>query len=157
MRPAALTINRLKHYYEKLKEFPTLFNSWVTDEEEFLNSFLRQGPDGIIATGLIWEVDDVGIFYLTEIIPGQDGLGHFTFWDKRTKGREELIREMVRFVFQFLKLHRITVEVPLYTAPWLPKFVENIGFVKEGRKREAVKYKGEWFDVNVYSILAGEV
>lgn len=156
--PARLTIERLHFYYDKLREFPTLFNSWVTSEEEFYNSFLGHGPDGeLVAKGLIWEVDDVGLFFLTELIPGQDGLGHFTFWDRRTRGREELLREMIRFVFQFLKLHRITVEIPLYTAPWLPRFVEKVGFVKEGRKREAALYEGQWFDVNIYSILSGEI
>jgi RimJ/RimL family protein N-acetyltransferase len=159
VRAAQLSLEKFKYYYEKLSQFDTLFNDYIKgDFQAFVECFLYQDAQGQIRpTGLIWDVDDVGILYLAEIKPGQSAQAHFTFWDRRLRGREKLIREACRHVMDELQLHRITVEIPLYATPTM-KFVENnLGFKKEGRMREAVLYNGDWFDVNLYSILDHEV
>ena len=159
MRPATLSFKTLKGYYDRLKEFKTVFNSYVANNiDDFIKLFVSgEGQDDVRATGLIWEVDDVGILYLTEIAIGHDALAHFNFWDRRFKGREKLLRGMIRYVMDEFDLHRVTVEVGMFAAPWLPSAVERVGFVREGRKREAIKYDGEWFDCLVYSMLKSEV
>jgi len=159
VRPAVLTFETFKGYYDKLKKFKTVFNSYVENNlDDFIKLFVSgDGKDDIRATGLIWEVDDVGILYLTEIAPGHDALAHFNFWDRIFNGREKLIRGMVRHVMDEFALHRVTVEVGMFAAPWLPKAVERIGFKREGRKREAIKFDGKWFDSIMYSMLRSEV
>lgn len=152
-----LTTEKLKSLWENLKEFDVLFNDVVhQDPESFVRVFLSGNGDDIVSNGLIWEVDDVGILYITDISRYQ-ATAHFSFWDRRIKGREELIRRMIRWVFDNFGFHRLTVEVPLYASPWLSRAVERIGFTKEGRRREVVPYKGQWFDTNIYSILEHEV
>ncbi len=159
VRPAELSFAVITGYYDKLKEFKTVFNSYVRNSlDDFIRLFVTgDGGDGVRATGLIWEVDDVGILYLTEIAVGHDALAHFNFWDRRLRGRENLIRGMMKHVMEMLDLHRVTVEVGMFAAPWLPAAVERLGFVKEGRKREALRYEGEWFDCIIYSMLRSEV
>jgi hypothetical protein len=154
-----LTFETLKGYYDKLKEFKTVFNSYIANNlDDFITLFVSgNGKDDIRATGLIWEVDDVGILYLTNIAVGHDALAHFNFWDRRLRGRENLLRGMTRYVMDEFDLHRVTVEVGLFAAPWLPAAVERTGFKKEGRKREALKYEGKWFDSIIYSMLKSEV
>ncbi len=127
------------------------------DPQSFLEVFFSPDSSGEPSPqGIIYEVDDVGILYLTDIRAGVSALAHFNFWDRRFRGREELCREMLRYAFRKFKFHRITVQVGLYAAP-LMTAVERLGFIKEGRMREATLYKGAWFDVNLYSILEREV
>ena len=102
------------------------------------------------------DVDDVGIFFLNEIIPHQSASAHFVFWDKRFRGREELCKEMLRYVFEQYKFERIQVEVPLYAYHTMDA-VENLGFVLEGRIRRAILYHDKWFDVNLYSVLPSDL
>lgn len=158
IRPARLTTSVLQGYWERLKEFDVLFNDEVRqDLDSFIGIFLSGDlNDEIVANGLVWEVDDVGIIFVTDITPSA-AKGHFSFWDRRVKGREVLIRQMTKWLFNQFGFHRITCEVPLYAAAWLSRTVEKAGFKKEGRLREVVRYKGQWFDVNLYSMLNHEV
>lgn len=158
VRFSSLSIERLHHYYQELSKFDVLFHDYVRgDPDAFIKTFISIDAAGQVhPKGLIWEVDDVGILYLTDIRPGFEAEGHYTFWDSRFRGREDLIRQMLRFIFDEYGFHRIYTRVPLYSPPAL-KAAERIGFVKEGRLREATLYKGKWFDMNIYSILNGEV
>lgn len=158
IRLASLSTEKLRHYYDNLKQFRAIFNDHVNGSfERFANLFLSQNVEtgALQPRGLIWEVDDVGILFLTEVDEVQ-GEAHFTFWDRRLKGRENLIIEMVRYVFMHYKIHRIETRVALYATP-IMLAVERMGFKAEGRLRDAILYEGEWFDVNVYSILSHEV
>lgn len=155
VRWTPLSYEKLNYLWEKLSKFPTLFNSEIKTVDDFINSLIDYSGGEVKARGLVWEVDDVGIFYLTDIYPGYQAAGHFTFWDGRFNGREGLIKEMIRYVFEEYQFHRIVAEVPLYSRPAL-RAAERTGFVKEGRLRKATWYKGEWWDVNLYSILEEE-
>lgn len=152
--PVQLTIERLRHYYEKLSGFDVIFNDFIgNDFENFLACFLYQdGEQNIRPTGLIWEVDDVGILYLTDIRAGLDAKAHFSFWDQRLRGREDLVRGMCVYVMEEYDLFWLIVEAPLYSRPTL-KFVERVGFEKQGRLEDAVPYKNELWDVNLYILL----
>ena len=151
-----LTIDKLREFWDKSSKFPTLFNQRVSSLEVFLSSFISEGKDGKPkANGLIWEVDDVGILYLTDIYPVFQATGHFTFWDGRFRGRELLILKMLEYVFEEYGFHRIMTEVPFYTQPTMGA-VERIGFVREGRLRKATRYRDEWWDVAIYSMLREE-
>lgn len=147
-------MERLRELWELLKPFDTLFGDFVNgDFEHFVRMFVMQDSNGVpVPTGLFWDIDDVGMFSLTEIKPLDSGLAHFLFWDQKFKGREELCRGMIRYAFETYKFHRVRTEVGLF-APHTLNAVKRIGFVQEGRKRQAVMYKGDWFDVNTYSIL----
>lgn len=164
VRRPQLTLEKLRYYYENLKDFDVIFNEYVENSfRGFVGQFIQQDASGnIIPTGLIWEVDDVGILMLQDIRPEYEALAHYNFWDQRFRGREELCREMLRYLFNKYGFHRIITEVGLYAKPAM-NAVERIGFEKEGRKREATLYKpndadeAEWWDVNLYSILEHEV
>lgn len=158
MRPVALSTERLRSYYDRLKEFDVVFNDHLPNTPEgFASIFLTVNDDfSVSANGLLYEVDDVGILYLTHIIPNYSALAHFAFWDRRLRGREELIQKMIRFAFEFFGFQRIETRVAMFAVPMMAA-VERIGFKKEGRAREAILKDGEWFDANLYSILRKEV
>jgi len=155
--PTQLSKDRIQFLWDKLKEFDTLFNDFVRgDYAAFVNHFIVQVDGQPMSAGLFWDVDDVGILLLKNIIPMQSAETHFVFWDRRFKGREGLCRGMLKYVFELYKFQRIEVRVPMYATDTLVA-VERLGFVKEGRIRRSVLYKDDWFDVNLYSILPHEV
>jgi RimJ/RimL family protein N-acetyltransferase len=155
--PVALSTEKLRYYYDKLKEFDVVFNDHVPNTPGgFASIFVTVSEDlTVSANGLLWEVDDVGILYLTHIIPGLSALAHFSFWDRRLRGREELVRRMIQYCFLKYRFQRIETRVALYANPVLAA-VERIGFVKEGRARKAVRRGGDWYDVNLYAMLREE-
>lgn len=157
VRLAHLSAERMAFLWEKLKDFDTLFNDFVKDDyAAFVNHFVMEVNGQPVPTGLLWDVDDVGIFFLHDIIPHQSATAHFVFWDRRFRGREQLCVEMLRYAFENYKFERIKVEVPLYAYHTMDA-VESIGFVLEGRLRRAILYHDRWFDINTYSVLLDDL
>jgi RimJ/RimL family protein N-acetyltransferase len=157
VRLMPLSVENMRFLWEKLSQFPILFNRHIQGIDDFINTFISQNPDGSLRpNGIVWEVDDIGIFFLTDIYPAYQATGHFTFWDRRFRGRRDLIRAMIAHTFKEFGFHRIIAEVPLYAMPTIHA-MEGIGLIKEGRMRKAAWYNGEWWDCNVYSILEEEV
>lgn len=160
VRFMTLEMEHLKIFWEKARHFKTLFGEEISgDFRKFVEVFLRTSSSGVVEpAGLFWVVDDfVGVFYMTRIEVLQDALVHYSFFDGRTKGRSELAREMMRYVFREYGFNRLTVELPYFASKSAFKFAEEIGFVHEGRKRQAVRYSGQLFDVNCFGILRSEV
>jgi RimJ/RimL family protein N-acetyltransferase len=156
--PLRLTPESLAKLYSLSRPHPTLLGEWIRTPIDFAKLWVTELADGTLDPKcLVWVVDEyVGIFYLTDIQAGIDALCHYCFFDSRTKGRADLTRNMLRYVFQEYQFHRLTIEVPLFAHAAFP-FVESLGFIREGRKRHCRYYKGEWFDVNIYGMLADEV
>jgi RimJ/RimL family protein N-acetyltransferase len=151
--PTKLDVDRLKELWEKLKDFDVLFNDFVEgDIQAFMGHFIRVEGDQVKPQALIWDVDDVGILYINQIRPLDSCQAHFVFWDRRYRGREELIKSMCKFLFKEYKFRRINVQWPLY-AKFSIHFMERMGFVNEGRLREATLYKGDWFDLMLFSLM----
>lgn len=157
VRFVELTMEKLLEFYNRLKEFDIIFNDdFPNDPIAFGQLFLNQSPNGFVqARGLIWEVDDVGILYLTNI-GLKSATAHFSFWDRRMRGRHELVKAMIKYVMLEYGFERIETRAGVH-APRAITAVELIGFVKEGRLRKSVSYKGKLFDANVYSLLREEV
>ena len=156
--PMPLTPDNLRTFWEKSRQFRTLFTEEVNgDFKKFLELFVSREGNELQARGLFWVIDDfVGVFYMTHITPVEAQV-HYTFFDRRHFGREELTREMLRFGFRQYGFKRLNVEVPLYASKNTFGFVDALGFKREGRKRKAAEYKGERFDVACFGILAEEL
>lgn len=167
--PIVFTLPNLQKFYDKAKRFPTLYGKEIIDSpEEFIKLFLvPNGEDSFTLNGLFWGICDnenldnlVGVFYMTDIMPSE-ALVHYTFFDRRHKGREKLVKEMLKYVFNTYKFQRLAVEIPLYTISKHKnqntiRFIVNCGFFYEGKKRKAAHYRGDWYDINMYGILRTE-
>jgi RimJ/RimL family protein N-acetyltransferase len=86
---------------------------------------------------LTWEVwregELVGILLLWRIVPKQDALFHFLFFDRNLVGKIRLLRRFLRFCFEDLGFQRVSMEVP--------EDVEKlISFV---RRKLSFRYEGE--------------
>lgn len=155
--PVQLTPEFLREFWEKSRQFRTLFTDEINgDYKKFLELFLSMDGDNIRAHGLFWVVDDfVGVFYITHITE-LDAQCHFTFFDRRLRGREELTRQFLRWGFRKFGFRRLNVEIPKYASRHTFGFTLALGFVKEGEKRKAAKYRDDWFDVVCFGLLREE-
>lgn len=161
VRRMQLTPANLRIFWEKASRYRTIFNSVIrNDFKQFTRLLLRENSAGEVeSTGLFWVVDDfVGVFYMTNIRPELDASVHYSFFDGRHRGRVELTKAMLKYAFERYNFQRLTVEIPRYATDKTRNFVETwLGFRKEGRKRKAALFDGEYFDVNIYGILRSEV
>lgn len=64
----------------------------------------------------------------------------------------EALRELIRFSFSRLQLHRIEAGCAVKNTASL-KVLEKVGMVREGCKRSILLIRGEWVDAYFYSIL----
>lgn len=67
----------------------------------------------------------------------------------------EAIRELVRFGFQDLRLHRIWASCNAENVASV-RVLEKVGMLPEGRLRESDWFKGRWWDTLLYGILEQE-
>lgn len=78
--------------------------------------------------------------------------------DKAHRGKgiaEDMLKQILKFGFVDLKLRRIDLRVYAFNTPAV-KCYEKLGFVKEGNIRQFTKFEDEYWDVLLYSMLAGE-
>jgi len=157
--PMLMTQANLTSFWNKAKEFKSLFWVDIQDQKDFMSVLFRATPDNTVETrGLFWVIDDfVGVFYLTDIRPMMDAKVHYSFFDRRQKGRSELVKEMLSYAFNRYKFRRLSAEIPMHASRAVFNFAESVGFRAEGRKRKAVQYKDDWFDVKMFGILSEEV
>ena len=159
VRPMQLTQENLRTFWEKSRQFPTIFTKEVNDDfKKFCELFLSITDSGRLrAHGLFWVIDDfVGVYYMTNI-NDIDAQVHYTFFDRRHKGREQLTRSMLRHVFETFGFRRLTVEVPMYVQKHTFGFVTALGFKREGRRRKCAFFKDDWFDATIFGILRSEL
>jgi RimJ/RimL family protein N-acetyltransferase len=67
----------------------------------------------------------------------------------------EAINWALGWAFEIAGLHRVTLEV-LSTNKWALGLYRSVGFVEEGRQREAIWQFRKWHDVVILGILEGE-
>lgn len=181
--PATHTIKLLDLDLESLhklwlisKKYSTLFGIAASNDfGTFCSIFVNKDRTGYYnGNGLVWVIDDyAGIFYMTDIYCPDDAMVHFSFFDGRMRGREPLVKEMLKYVFSTFGFRRLSAQIPLYALPKGYKrlsdagksptefgafgFTKACGFKQEGRKRACSEYKGQYFDVICYGILKEEV
>lgn len=156
--PLLFTPENIKKFYEKVSQFPVLSGKPIGSLKEFLDYVIQYTESGEPELkGVFWVIDDfVGVFYLTNIYPDEAD-AHFAFFDRRFKGRDKLVKEMMKYTFSTYKFHRISAHLATYIGKNVMRFVSAIGFSLEGKRREAVEYHGKKFDMLMYGILATEV
>jgi RimJ/RimL family protein N-acetyltransferase len=151
----SFTPENLHKLWQKVSQFPTLYGVNVNhDPQVLLDHLFTQDGTKVNANGLFFVVDDfVGIFTLDEIRPNDSASVHYSFFDRRHKGREHLIQEMLRWAFSTFGFRRLNTRIPVYVSPYVMKFVtESLGFSYEGKQKKAMRYNDKEWDVNLYGL-----
>lgn len=156
--PIIFTPESIKCFYDKASKFPVLFGKELKNMEDFTARFFWYDSQGLPHLyGPIWKIDDfIGVFYLTDLYK-TEATAHFAFFDRRFRGRRELVLRMIQETFKASEFIRLNVEIPKYAGNAVTTFVESLGFQREGRKRRCAFFDNQWFDSNTYGILRSEV
>jgi len=154
--PMTLTPDNLKRFWALTSKFRILFDAEVQDFQQFCELFISRDDDNKLSVnGLFWRIDDfVGVYYMTHIQP-HDAQIHYSFFDRRQRGRQRMTRMIIKHVFAKYGFRRLSAEIP-FVAKSTFNFVEEVGMKHEGRKRKSVLFDNEWFDARCYGILSEE-
>lgn len=141
---------KLAEVWLKLRGYNARFGEDdMRDPEIFLKQFLAQ--DAVILE------HDLGIMFLQKIRPGLRAEVHVSFWDHKLSAHKDLFQMCLIWAFATFELERIETYIGSHERA-VRKFIEKrMGFTHEGTLRSYVKHDGRFIDVEVYSILKGEV
>lgn len=151
------SIDNLRRLWEKSSEHRILFSDDVNgDFQKFCDVFFSQDrSSGIVfSNGLVWIVDDfVGILFMSQIRK-DEALLHFSFFDGRL--RFDISKKMIDYIFTEYGFNRLNAEIVPFASKRVFSFIERLGFKREGKKRQALLYKDERFDLLLYGLLREE-
>ena len=151
----AMNPSKIAQLWLKAKDHDVLFSDYTEGKfEPFLDVLMD--PRGVFLEIVNDEDDVIGLMYLSDVVPGFDAYGHFTFWDAVASGREPLALFAIEQIMDRYKLHRLSAMIPVYQSGTI-RFTEKLGFKREGEIREAIPHKGRWMPAYHYGILRNEV
>jgi hypothetical protein len=107
----------------------------------------------LLKDAVLLEVEDGGIMSLSDLHPGTYAQAHLTFWDRHLSSRTKLIQECLFWAYTSFDLHRIEVIIPAFARAIRRFLKEKLGFTEEGVLRKRSKYKGDFIDQIVLSLL----
>ena len=148
--PFICTRENLEMVWNKLNQFPILFDDDVRGD---FKSFII---DMTNKNSVIFLTGNYGICEICNIVPYRGCDVHLTFWDRRFRGRDGECRAVIKWIFNTLQLHRITVST-VSIAHSTINFIKALGFRREGVIRESYPYKGRLLDVHIFGLLRDEV
>lgn len=156
-QPSVLTVEDLSllrlEDVEVAREIVRQYTSLTIPREnvEFFKQHLFQRNDSWFV-----KVGEVGLVYLTNIVPTFTANLQVMFWDKRFgKNRRELVRNILATAFEEFALTRVGAFVPVTNRPLAEVELRKIGFVQEGVLRGAWREK-EDCDLVVFGLLRDE-
>lgn len=150
----SITPEKIRDLWVEASKHDVLFSDYTEGKlEPFIDVLMD--PRGVWFE-IVEDGQILGAMYLSDVIPGFDAVGHFTFWDSIASGREPLALYAMEFVMDRYNLHRLTAKIPVYQKGTI-RFTERLGFKREGKIREAVPHKGKWMPMYSFGILRSEV
>jgi RimJ/RimL family protein N-acetyltransferase len=81
-------------------------------------------------------------------------LGEKDYWGKGYAS--DAMRTMCRYGFEKMRLHKISLDVVTENHA-AHHIYRKIGFVEEGRLRQAFRRDGQWYDMFIMGLLEGEL
>jgi RimJ/RimL family protein N-acetyltransferase len=139
---------------EKVDEILQLYNETAVPRENitlFQQHLVQRLDSWFVA------VADVGLIYLTNVIPTFSANLQVIFWDRKFGAvRRQLVQRVLGTAFQQFALTRVQALVPVTNKALATTEMRKIGFVQEGQLRKAWREEGEDHDMVVFSILRSE-
>lgn len=142
--------------YIESKQYDALFSDYTKGNlDSFLSIFLNPRS---VWLEIVRQSDglNVGSMYMTDIILYYDADVHFSLWDSISRGREPIMTEAMLWAMDKFQLRRLTAEIPAHQSGVI-RFAQRLGFIEEGRRREAIYHKDTWVEAVILGILKDEV
>lgn len=96
-----------------------------------------------------------GLVSFTSVQPRVDALLHFIFYDKKLKGKEWTVNQILGDMFELGKLNRISCAIPEDRITGV-KLVKRLGFKQEGMIRGAFLRNNCYLNVGIYGLMHKE-
>lgn len=130
-----------------MSEQNSWFNNLTNDSNIRYAICLQENQNNAIGTAIISKLDwkNRCASFDIKIDPNNHGKGYGT----------ETIKLLLKYSFEELNLHRISVSILDYNTKSQQLFEKN-GFILEGRKRQAIFKNNKYNDLLIYSILSEE-
>lgn len=149
-KPMILDGEQIIKLWHRLSQFHVLFAS---PRETSFKNFVNIIQDEY---SVLLAFDDVGMALVSDLVPGVEVKVQFSFWDAKLKGREQLIRELVKWVIDVFGVRRVSMPVRA-DARAMRAFVERVGFYVEGILKNWVKKDLKLYDLYLYGVTESEV
>jgi len=174
---------RLEYIIDKCAAHRPWFDDFVWEDPEARRKATVKYLANAWDEGHLWEVyrgkELVGVLLLNEVRFRTDASCHFVFFDRTLKDKRVLCLNVMRWAFEHLELHRLSIEVPTYARALANFARKKLGFRYEAearvfswprdesplstqaamlgsRKHQRTLYKHEWHDVLLLSITREE-
>lgn len=140
-------------------KFPFVFDDFTFQDYDVFVQTLTQ-EDNLIFE--VWSEGDHSLEHMAGLVnvshtqPFVDGMLHFLFFDRKLRGKEDVLLSIIRQVFMLAKLRRMTCAIPSDRVTGM-QMLGRLGFKKEGRIRKKFLRNEKYLDVFVYGILREEV
>ncbi|CAB4830105.1 unannotated protein [freshwater metagenome] len=156
LREMIFTPDKMKWLWETMQGYKTLFSDLTRGKlENFVDVVLL--PDSFWVEVVEKETEQIiGIMYVTDLRLVIDASVHLVFFDRKPVEKSMICRFAIEWMFKNFPLQRLTAYVP--SIYWMTiKLAKNIGFVEEGRRRQALLIGNRWVDQMIFGILRREV
>lgn len=161
VRPTQWDVDRLKATWDKYSRFNILSDDVPKTVQGFSQFVINGGALWFDIVDLTYGAE-IGLMYLGDLVPSYvtgkfiSATWHAIAWDSKAGPRRPVARAAIKELFRQLGFHRIQTEIPACYGGAI-RTVLKIGFVEEGRYRQARRLEGVWYDVRVFSLLEDEV
>lgn len=159
-------VSQLQSFYlltplTRLSDPKEIQETWekIRTQEYAFDDFTINNP-GLFMYGLINEtsfyflVEDAGIVMINDLYENSTSSNiHFCMWDKRYPHTKiiQAAKEALGFVFSY-KCHRVSAMIPVYNS-FAKRLATQLRFRYEGCMKEAILYKGKWYDEDIFGLL----
>ena len=131
----------------------------IRTQEYAFDDFSRNQPSLFLAqlvsdTNKFFLAEDAGIIILQDLWKCSSPHIHFCLWDRNYPMAKikQAAHEAIDHVFKHYECHRISAVIPIYNS-FAKRLATTLRFRYEGTMKEAVLYKGKWFDEDIFGLL----
>jgi len=155
VEPLVLTPEKTKFLWRMFQKFPQILPNHLRGDVKWFMQLLTD-PESLWFEFQNDDAEWVGVMWCNNIVVGVDAEAHIFFWDRRLKGREEVVREMIGWVIQTLNLQRLSTYAPAYARATI-RFIKRVGLVEEGVVRKAFPHNDRLYDYHLFGVLREEI
>lgn len=152
---------KLRDYYGRSTRF-NIVPDELTNTLDGYAAFVASGQAVFYEIICLEDKDVVGLMYLTDLVRDyakgrfSSANWHCEIWDANAGRRKPVLLAALKELFNVYGIHRMGCEIPMKFGGAI-RVARSLGFQIEGRKREAIRFGGEWFDVMLMSLLRTEL
>ena len=154
IQPYLLTPENVQKLWRVFMKYDVILSDAQRGNEALFLEYLLS--PSVVMQEVFLEGESVGVVFADTIIPMESASVHFLFTDLVMKGRQRLLLNMLYYFMETYELHRVNVKVPIYAFTVLNR-IRKMNFWLEGRQRESIKWRGEWKDQLLFSVLFSEL